>query len=131
MFDRVQPNPAFAATIAARKKLEGQWDVESIEEEGVKQTRLDIKLITVVGRRAIFEHRLGTAKAVLAVDPSSEPASIDILGMNEDFPFGGLGIFKLDGDTLTICWSNAGERPTDFSTKAGDHQMLSVLKKAR
>ena len=131
LFDRAQPHPAFAATIAARKKLQGQWDVESIEEDGTKQTRLDIKSITIVGRRATFEHRLGTAKAFLALDPLTEPASIDILGTNEEFPFGGLGIYKLDGDTLTLCWGNAGERPKDFATKAGDHETLVVLRKAK
>ena len=131
LFDRVQPHPAFAATIAARKKLQGQWDVESIEEDGTKQTRPDIKSITIVGRRATFEHRLGTAKAFLVLDPLTEPASIDILGTNEDFPFGGLGIYKLDGDTLTVCWGSAGERPKDFATQAGDHETLVVLKKAK
>jgi uncharacterized protein (TIGR03067 family) len=131
LVDRAEPSATFAATIAGRKALEGQWDVVSIEEEGAKQTRPDIKAITIAGRRAIFEHRLGTAKALLTIEPTAEPATIDIFGLNEDFPFGGLGIYKLDGDTLTICWVSSGERPKEFSTAAGDKTLLVVLKKAR
>ena len=46
MVDRAKPNPEFAATIAARKALEGHWEVVSIEEDGGASPKPDIKSIT-------------------------------------------------------------------------------------
>jgi uncharacterized protein (TIGR03067 family) len=130
MVNRLRPNPDFAAAIATRRALGGSWEVVSIEEDGGASPKPDIKSITIDGRRATFEHRLGTAKALLILDPSTKPASIDIFGLNEEFPFGGQGIYKLDGDTLTLCWGTGAVRPADFATKAGDSVTLCVLKRA-
>jgi hypothetical protein len=43
-----------------------------------------------------------------------------------------LGIYKLDGDTLTICLEARGnERPTEFATKEGSVANLIVLKRVQ
>jgi hypothetical protein len=43
-----------------------------------------------------------------------------------------LGIYDLQGDTLRFCFADPGkERPTNFTTKAGDGRTLSVWKKAK
>jgi hypothetical protein len=70
LLDRLAPSPSFAATIEARRALEGEWEVTSCQEEGAAVKKPDIKTITILGRRANFEHRLGTAKALLTVDPT-------------------------------------------------------------
>ena len=42
------------------------------------------------------------------------------------------GIYKFEGETLTICYSGIGkERPTEFASKAGSGAMLFVQKKEK
>jgi uncharacterized protein (TIGR03067 family) len=41
-------------------------------------------------------------------------------------------LFKLDGDTLTTCvYSPPGERPSELTSEAGSHRLLTVLHRAK
>jgi uncharacterized protein (TIGR03067 family) len=64
-------------------------------------------------------------------DPKKEPAEIDLDGPGgkKDPPI--LGIFKTDGDTLTLAMSKDGTRPTKFESPAGSRVMIITMKRAK
>jgi uncharacterized protein (TIGR03067 family) len=65
-------------------------------------------------------------------DPKKDPHEIDIVP-----PAAGgkvmtmLGIYKVDGDTLTVCLAAAGERPKKFESAAGQATLLLTFKRAK
>jgi uncharacterized protein (TIGR03067 family) len=72
-----------------------------------------------------------------AVDPAGDPKSIDFLPAN-DAEGGGRdasrpirGIYKLENDTLWICFNpeRGGERPTEFATKVGSRLRCVALRR--
>jgi uncharacterized protein (TIGR03067 family) len=70
------------------------------------------------------------------LDPTREPPTIDLdyfLG-TEKVP--GRGIYRLEGDRLTICYRlNRGavspERPTEFVTHPGRQEMMLILQREK
>jgi len=68
------------------------------------------------------------------LDPKKTPFTIDIDAPGEKASM--IGIFKIDGDTLTICISGArgaedAERPTKFESPEGSRTILATFKRAK
>ncbi len=131
-------SPAWAAESEAVRKdmaaLQGEWsmvsgaaDGQSVPSQMVKQMKRvckgDEATTTMAG--AVF------IKAKITIDPSQKPKAIDYQ-MTDGLTEGKtqLGIYELDGDTFKACFAKPGaERPTDFTSKAGDGRTLSVWKR--
>lgn len=126
--------PAAAGKDEAPKdeqKILGTWAVESAEVRGQKLPEEKLKVIKVTftpegkwSRKGDKEEE-GTYK----LDPAKNPKEVTITTNERDTE---LGIYKLDGDTLTVCLeANSNERPTEFATKVGSMVNLIVFKRVK
>ena len=117
-------------------RLQGEWSLVSGTADGFpipdtmvqnsKRVCKGDELTAIVGGQLIM-------KARITLDPSKTPKSIDydvFEGPNKGKKQ--LGIYELDGDTLKSCFGAPGaERPTDFTSKAGQKRTSTVWKRAR
>jgi len=125
--------PTATGKEADRKNEEtivGTWTVVSVEhgghDEEVKQARM---IFTADGKVTLTAPGKGEKGGTYKLDRAKKPKELTI-STDE----GGTikGIYKLDGDDLTICASDKdGERPTEFATKEGSDATLLVLKREK
>lgn len=116
-------------------RLSGEWSCVSATIDGrpmagdtAKELRLTITADRFKTQRAaqvLFESTYKT-------DASKNPALIEMIGTEgelKDKP--ALGIYKLDGDTLTMCYVMPGkERPKAFDSPPNSGAFLIVWKRA-
>ena len=125
-------------------KLQGTWDVTSMERNGKAAPKDFVEKITVTfkGDKMVMDGPLATAKGeepvkpefTVKLDPSKKPNALDTTALNGKFKGKTqLGIYKLEGDELKICLPNqeAKERPSDFKSPEGSDLVVMILKKSR
>ena len=129
---------AAPAPKAAPKKeptLVGKWLGETSVQGGQPQAPMDGEVVTFAADGSVAIQS-GKAKEVVGTtytsDAKKSPAEFELVmpgappGMKPC-----LGIYKIDGDTLTLCFNVEGERPTKFESPAGSKAMLVTLKRVK
>jgi uncharacterized protein (TIGR03067 family) len=127
------PSPTVRDELA---RHQGAWIVLASVRDGEEADPETIATIRrVVERDHVHWERDGKrfAGTTLVLDPTCDPPSIDLI------PDGGqargqhvLGIYRLDGDTLTTCIADAGRpRPTEFAAGPGSKQTLMTFRRAQ
>ena len=99
--------------------------------EQVKKFQLRFK-----GDKVVFNPEADNREHAFEIDPLAQPKAMDLTP--GDGPAKGkklpCAIYKLDGDKLTICIDKegqAGKRPTEFKTGAGDGLALITLERVK
>jgi uncharacterized protein (TIGR03067 family) len=116
------------------EQLQGQWIVQQAQRDGkdAPAEEREKMLIKIEGKKLVIDEP-ETAReqiAEITLDPSKSPSAIDLkiprLNKGEVLQ----GIYKLDGDVLSLCWTRSGgARPSEFATKPGSDQVLFILKR--
>jgi uncharacterized protein (TIGR03067 family) len=113
------------------KAIVGTWTVVSFEEGGKKAAKEVTKqrkvIITADGKMKAKQGEK-EQEFTLKLDPARKPKQFSA---TNDKGRTALGIYKLDGDTLTVCWARVGARPTAFASKKGTAVVLEVLKRQK
>lgn len=118
------------------KKFEGDWTFTAWEASGqtLPQEALDIAKWSVKGDKYTFEMGEVKEEGTIKLDPAKKPATIDFAitsgnDKGKDQP----GIYKVDGETITICLARPGgkDRPTDFKSTEENGFILVTVKKAK
>ena len=104
------------------EKLQGTWQLVSVETDGKAPTEELIKTIRVVISGQKHTVHVGDQTAAkdipFAIDPSKSPKEA-----TDTLPDGSTikSIYELDGDTLKSCVASPGKnRPTKFEGKGGN-----------
>jgi RNA polymerase sigma factor (sigma-70 family) len=123
------------ATEAKSDKLEGTWQVTTFIKDGNEGPKEDAEATKLVlsGESFTLIHREEKVTGKFKADPSQKPATFDIeVTEGDKAGESQMGIYELNGDTLTICTAHKGSpRPTKFESTAGSSQNLVTLKRVK
>jgi uncharacterized protein (TIGR03067 family) len=117
---------AFAAGCVSQTPLEkdtaalqGSWKLVKLESSGDRnpsKTEMDGVRLTFKGNQMVFSFEVKVYYGTYTIDPEKTPKRLNLIGKD----FGTMTIYRLEGDTLTICGGRGGNRPTEFKmTKEG------------
>ena len=118
--------------------LNGTWLMIAAEEDGQKtpaaeQKKLDIHPSLKDGKYTITTAGETTETGTFVIDATQKIRTVDVIsgdGPMKDKKI--QGIYKLDVDTLTLCYDLSGEsRPTTFGSKAGTSLLLAVYSRSK
>jgi uncharacterized protein (TIGR03067 family) len=123
-------------TAQDKKKLQGTWTVAAHTTSGTATPakKLTGWRLTVAGDK--MTTRDGTDvldESTFRLDAAGKPRAIDLrLTEGPDKGKSVQGIYKLEGDTLTVCVAEPGRpRPRELASRAGSGHMLFVFKRAK
>jgi uncharacterized protein (TIGR03067 family) len=117
-----------------KDRLQGEWTMVSMETRGAKHSKDDVKKykLTIKGDKWTVMNGLSTGPGrTFKIDPSKDPKTLDLTIKVGDKEKVSQGIYKLEGDTLTVCRpEDNGERPKEFKTTV-EAGILVVWKRAK
>lgn len=117
------------------ESVEGEWKVTQLLHGGVPHSPEQPKSAVIKGNTMTVKDGPRDEEAfTITLDPKATPATIDIRPLRDGKPGNGpviQGIYLLEKDKLTICFSTGGDRPKEFKSENGSNVGLLVLERAK
>lgn len=129
--------PASKSKEGSANDIYAEWIIESVQANGAVQPKKkdDICLRFEKGGKCFMRTGVGeeSLHSTFSIDTSKKPFEIEI-DFDPERRLNGkkmLGIFKIDGNELTMCLieSEKGDRPTSFDALKGSKRICYTLKK--
>jgi uncharacterized protein (TIGR03067 family) len=114
-------------------KLQGEWTMVSMETRGRKFPDEEVGRykLTIKDDQWIVTSGSQETKQAIKIDPSKDPKTLDLTFKVGDQERLSRGIYKLEGDTLTLCRTQGErERPKEFKT-TNETAIVVVWKRAK
>jgi uncharacterized protein (TIGR03067 family) len=114
--------------------IQGTWWIVGLENGGKQQSDKGFKGNSMTFSKArlgntltLVERGHKEVEFAYTLDPAKSPKEINLAIKGNK----ALGIYKLEGDDLTICVGLTGTRPSDFATRGGGDSETFTLKRNR
>jgi len=125
-----------AEDVDARKQLVGSWTCATATIDGAPLAAETAKLLTLTMTADRFTTQRGEQvlfDSTYTIDAAKEPKQIDMIGTEGELKGKpALGIYKLEGDRLTLCYTMPGrERPAKFESAPKSGVYLIEWQKVR
>jgi uncharacterized protein (TIGR03067 family) len=104
-------------------------DLSHRRRSTVGDALINNRTVTFVGDRySVRDGETSVGELSYKIDATKSPAWIDAAADGSE---AGIGIIRLEGDTMTFCMKIGGPRPDAFKSEPGDERLLATFKRVK